>query len=688
MAIATLSIDIVAKLASIERDMGRAAHIAESNAKRMAEAFSGVGDTIKTAFAGIAAGASIQWLAGFVTDALDAQDALVDLNKSTGISLDLLAGLKGAASSAGTDLEGVASAVNKLSINVAKAPEKFAEIGISAKEPLETLKQLADVFAAIEDPQQRAAVAAEAVGKSWASLAPLLSDGGEALGEAIGKFQEASGVTEESARAAADLNDKLDLLKASITAIGTAAATSLIPILDAIAPALTDSAKAATKASAEFSPLAETMRALIVVGGNVAFVLRGVGTEIGGMAAQIAALGRLDFQAFSNIGAAMREDADKSRKAFDAWERSIMTAGQTFNDYSNEGRGRGVAPDKTAGPTAAAIKKFIGPDGGGKGGGKTAKAIDEGARLIAHLQDQARAVQELTAVERLESEIADGKYKKVSAANLDQARGLAATIDAMKKSREEAKSAQDAFMAMSSEAAALFVAVRTPAEELEARIARLNELLESGAISMETFGRAAQEAGKSFQLIKPVLSEIDQFAVEAARNIQDAFAEFLFDPFKNGTEGMLKSFGDMIRRMIANAVAADLAKRLFGDFGKGDGVGGLLGDGLKWAAGFLKSANGNVFASPGLSAYSGSVVSRPTVFPFASGIGLMGEAGPEAILPLARGPNGKLGVQGGGHSITIHQTFNGATNPADVRRAGGAAAREVLGALQSARRYA
>ena len=428
--------------------------------------------------------------------------------------------------------------------------------------------------------------------------------------------------------------------------------------------------------------------ALIVVGGNVAFVLRGVGTEIGGMAAQIAALGRLDFQAFSNIGAAMREDADKSRKAFDAWERSIMTAGQTFNDYSNEGRGRGVAPDKTAGPTAAAIKKFIGPDGGGKGGGKTAKAIDEGARLIAHLQDQARAVQELTAVERLESEIADGKYKKVSAANLEQARGLAATIDAMKKSREEAKSAQDAFMAMSSEAAALFVAVRTPAEELEARIARLNELLESGAISMETFGRAAQEAGKSFQLIKPVLSEIDQFAVEAARNIQDAFAEFLFDPFKNGTEGMLKSFGDMIRRMIANAVAADLAKRLFGDFGKGDGVGGLLGDGLKWAAGFLKSANGNVFASPGLSAYSGSVVSRPTVFPFASGIGLMGEAGPEAILPLARGPNGKLGVQGGGHSITIHQTFNGATNPADVRRAGGAAAREALGALQSARRYA
>ena len=668
MAIATLTIDIVAKLASIERDMGRAAHIAESNAKRMAAAFSGVGDTLKTAFAGIAAGASIQWLSGFVTDALDAQDALVDLNKSTGISIDLLAGLKGAASSAGTDLEGVASAVNKLSINIAKAPEKFAEIGINAKDPLEALKQLADVFAAIEDPQQRAAVAAEAVGKSWASLAPLLSDGGDALGEVIGKFQEESGVTEESARAAADLNDRLDLLKSSITAIGTAAATSLIPILDAIAPALTDSAKAASKASAEFSPLAETMRALIVVGGNVAFVLRGVGTEIGGMAAQIAALGRLDFQAFSNIGAAMREDADKSRKSFDAWERSIMTAGQTFNDYSNEGRGRGVTPDKPAGPTAAAIKKFIGPDGAGKsGGGKTAKAVDDGARLVAQLQDQARAVQDLTAVERLESEIADGKYKKVSAANLEQARGLAATIDAMKRSREEAKSAQDAFMAMSSEAAALFVAVRTPAEELEARIARLNELLESGAISMETFGRAAQEAGKAFQLIKPALTEIDQFAVEAARNIQDAFAEFLFDPFKDGTEGMLKSFGDMIRRMIANAVAADLAKRLFGDFGKGEGVGGLLGDGLKWAAGLLKGA------LPSFDVGT-DYVPRDMVAQIHKG---------ERIVPAANNRPGALG----GHSVSVVINMGGSGSPAEVRRAGGAAAREVLGVLQSARRY-
>jgi len=224
MPIAKLSIDLEARLTKFEAGLNQATRAAERSASQMERTFAGVGDTIKGVFAGLAVGASVAWISNLVTSSIDAQDALSDLNKSTGVSIDLLAGLKGAASSAGTDIEGVAAAVNKLSVNMAKDPAKFAAIGIDAKEPLEALKQLADVFASIEDPQKRAAVAAEAVGKSWSSLAPLLSDGGEALGSLVGKFQETSGVTEESARAAADLNDKLDLLKSSISAIGIAAA--------------------------------------------------------------------------------------------------------------------------------------------------------------------------------------------------------------------------------------------------------------------------------------------------------------------------------------------------------------------------------------------------------------------------------------------------------------------------------
>lgn len=69
---------------------------------------------------------------------------------------------------------------------------------------------------------------------------------------------------------------------------------------------------------------------------------------------------------------------------------------------------------------------------------------------------------------------------------------------------------------------------------------------------------------------------------------------------------------------------------------------------------FSPYAKGDVFSgSPSLSAYSGQVVNRPTPFMFAKGAGVMGEAGPEAILPLKRGSDGKLGVvsRGGGDII-------------------------------------
>lgn len=72
------------------------------------------------------------------------------------------------------------------------------------------------------------------------------------------------------------------------------------------------------------------------------------------------------------------------------------------------------------------------------------------------------------------------------------------------------------------------------------------------------------------------------------------------------------------------------------------GVGNALGFGI------TANAAGGVYQSASLSRYSGSVVDRPTFFAFARGAGVMGEAGPEAILPLRRGADGKLGVVAAG----------------------------------------
>jgi len=81
-----------------------------------------------------------------------------------------------------------------------------------------------------------------------------------------------------------------------------------------------------------------------------------------------------------------------------------------------------------------------------------------------------------------------------------------------------------------------------------------------------------------------------------------------------------------------------------------DHVGGLLASGVgNLVGGLMPFANGASFSQGRVQPFaSGGVVSSPVTFPMRGGTGLMGEAGPEAIMPLARGADGKVGVRGGG----------------------------------------
>jgi hypothetical protein len=120
-------------------------------------------------------------------------------------------------------------AINKLSVNMGKDAEKFAKVGITAKKPIEAFQQLADVLGLIEDPQQRAAVAAEALGKSWASTAPLLAEGGQRIGEMIERGTRLSGITQEMAENADKLNDQFEELKMLAGGFSNKLASDMLP---------------------------------------------------------------------------------------------------------------------------------------------------------------------------------------------------------------------------------------------------------------------------------------------------------------------------------------------------------------------------------------------------------------------------------------------------------------------------
>lgn len=175
------------------------------------------------------------------------------------------------------------------------------------------------------------------------------------------------------------------------------------------------------------------------------------------------------------------------------------------------------------------------------------------------------------------------------------------------------------------------------------------------------------------------------------KELATGFATDFVSQIRNGASAMdaLKTAGLNALGKIADKLASmavdNLWQNAFGgaSSGAGGGLTGLLGkalgiggggsapimsSGLGAGTGGLSfpmfSANGNAFDMTNVvpfargGAFTNSIVDSPTLFKFAKGTGMMGEAGPEAIMPLTRGPNGKLGVAASGNSApqNVHVT--------------------------------
>lgn len=168
--------------------------------------------------------------------------------------------------------------------------------------------------------------------------------------------------------------------------------------------------------------------------------------------------------------------------------------------------------------------------------------------------------------------------------------------------------------------------------------------------------------------------------IEEARKQQEDLAESIqgsmedaFMSIVDGTESVKDAFRIMARDIIAELYRVFVVKQMVaGITGTFDLFSGPAAGSSESILGSV-SAKGNVFSSGSLikAFANGGVVGGPTYFPMAGGrMGLMGEAGPEAIMPLTRGPNGKLGVEAsGGGSVVVNQSFNFSANGDDsVRR--------------------
>jgi len=119
------------------------------------------------------------------------------------------------------------------------------------------------------------------------------------------------------------------------------------------------------------------------------------------------------------------------------------------------------------------------------------------------------------------------------------------------------------------------------------------------------------------------------------------------------------TFSDMVDSMIQDLIRMMIYQKITGPlFGS---ISGLFG-----------SAKGNAFQGGKVLPFAkGGIVTQPTIFPMAQGAGLMGEAGPEAVLPLKRDAGGNLGVAGGNPIINIYNNVGADVKTSERKTAGG-----------------
>jgi len=159
----------------------------------------------------------------------------------------------------------------------------------------------------------------------------------------------------------------------------------------------------------------------------------------------------------------------------------------------------------------------------------------------------------------------------------------------------------------------------------------------------KSFGQTMRDKLKTFgDGIKGLKESMADVVIKGIKGMEDALVNFV-------TTGKL-NFKDLTRSIISDMARIAIQQTITKPFGN-------------FIEGLFKKANGNAFVNGQVQKYSyGGIVNKPLLFPMANGMGLMGEAGAEAILPLRRGSNGKLGVEssgGGSTNIVVNVDASG-----------------------------
>lgn len=163
---------------------------------------------------------------------------------------------------------------------------------------------------------------------------------------------------------------------------------------------------------------------------------------------------------------------------------------------------------------------------------------------------------------------------------------------------------------------------------------------------------------KQAQLKYGIIAEEIDYVAEGFKAFKSSF-DTVVDGIADGTSSIKDVFTDMVKTLIKEFLKLAAYKGILTLLGGPNAEQGSFARIFGESSGILKQAHGGVWEG-GLQRFAnGGIVSSPTKFAHGGGFGLMGEAGPEAILPLTRGRNGDLGIAGAPVNVTVNNNAPG-----------------------------
>ncbi|MEO8022092.1 phage tail tape measure protein [Polaromonas sp.] len=369
---------------------------AADSALKMADAFAKgerIGGQVRAGFLAVGAAAATGFIAAAVAfDQLTKKAGdFQDMGEKIGDTGENIASLAVAAGTAGTSMDTVVSASQRLTKGLTGVDDEskaagaaVGALGLNLKEfkalaPADQFEQVAKSLAGFEDGAQKTAVAMALFGKTGAELLPFLKELGQEGGRQVILTQKQI----EQADQYADAQAKL---VAQISLHAQAIASDMVPAVNEFTSLLADLAKdqdfAATASAilkGALSGAISVFQAVAIVASDVGFVFQTLTREVVALVLQIGNLRRFNFTGFTAISEAVKEDTTRARAELDKFQKRILSIGQPQAPLDDEARRR-----QGRGTTTAKPKLSF--DGADKKGKDTA-AQEAKARLALELED-------------------------------------------------------------------------------------------------------------------------------------------------------------------------------------------------------------------------------------------------------------------------------------------------------------